>query len=602
MLFNHFHDVVALFPLLLIGLDKAMLDNKKGLFALAVALCAITNYFFFIGQVVFLILYFIIKLITKEYKLNLKKFIHLAIESLIGVGISAIIFIPSILFVLGNPRVGGTWQLLDAILPKDYQIVEILRGMLLGPDIMTSRGLFCEYLFTSAEVYLPFVGIILFASYMWKKPKNWISILLITCFIFMIIPILNSSFFAFATSYYARWFYMPILIMSLATIKALEENIKLEHGYITAGLLLGIFLFITLAFSLNENQIVYHESYVIINAIIVLFGYIGLYSIYKFKNNKKLFTNLLLLGVIISTFLNGFVFFYKYNKLSDPIYYNEYYINNDLKLDYLNDGERTDSNNSVTENLGYLLNIPNLRNFNTTISSKSFEFYNSIGIDRVVKTIIGEDNPKVRDFLSTKYIITTKDEILNLDLVETNNKYNVYKNNNYVSLGIPYKYYIKKDDYNKLDYETRKDLLIYAVVLEDKQINKYNEILEEIDLTKIERLNNEYENYIESLKDKTSTNFKYTKQGAKFNISSNDNNFIVLSIPYDEGWNIKVNDKDITFEEVDNGLIGFKINSGNNKIILEYKTPGLNIGICISVISTISLVLYTIIDKRKVRG
>ena len=43
MLFNHFHDVVALFPLLLIGLDKAMLDNKKGLFAIAVAINAFTK-------------------------------------------------------------------------------------------------------------------------------------------------------------------------------------------------------------------------------------------------------------------------------------------------------------------------------------------------------------------------------------------------------------------------------------------------------------------------------------------------------------------------------------------------------------------------------
>ena len=52
----HFQDVIALFPLLLIALDKAMYENKKGLIAIAVAINAITNYFFFIGQVVFLVL------------------------------------------------------------------------------------------------------------------------------------------------------------------------------------------------------------------------------------------------------------------------------------------------------------------------------------------------------------------------------------------------------------------------------------------------------------------------------------------------------------------------------------------------------------------
>ena len=102
----------------------------------------------------------------------------------------------------------------------------------------------------------------------------------------MIIPILNSTFFALTTTYYARWFYMAILIMSLASIKALEENIKLENGYLTAGVLLGAFTFLTLLFSLNEKPVVYHLSYFLVNVLIALFGYIGLYFVFKFKNTK----------------------------------------------------------------------------------------------------------------------------------------------------------------------------------------------------------------------------------------------------------------------------------------------------------------------------
>lgn len=598
MLFNHFHDVVALFPLLLIGLDKAMYDNKKGIFALAVAINAITNYFFFIGQVIFLIIYFIVKVITKEYKLTIKKFTQLAIESILGVGISAFILLPSIIFVLGNPRVAGTWTLSNAILPKDYQLVEIFRGMLFAPDIMSEKSLFNPYLFTSSELYLPFVGIILFAAYMWKKPKNWISILLFTCFIFMIIPILNSSFFAFTTSYYARWFYMPILIMSLASAKALEENIKLEHGYLTAGILLGLFTFITLLFSLNDKQVIYHLSYFLINILIALFGYIGLYIIYKFKNKKQLFTNLLFAGIIISSSLSGLVFFYKYNKISDPIVYNENYLHNGLTFNYLNDGERTDSSNQVAGNLGYILNIPNLKNFNSSISKEAFNFYYSLGIERVVKTEIGEDYSKLRDFLSTRYFITLASENIDLELVEETTNYKVYENDNFVSMGIPYKYYISKEKFDSLDLNTRQDLLIYAVVLNDNQINKYKNVLEELDLSKITELNENYEEYIDSLSTKTSTNFKYTKKGATFDISTEKDTLIVLSIPYDEGWTIKVNNKEINYENVDNGLTGIKLNSRENHIVMEYNTPGETTGIIISILSILSLGVYLIIMKK----
>ena len=63
-----------------------------------------------------------------------------------------------------------------------------------------------------------------------------------------------------------------------------------------------------------------------------------------------------------------------------------------------------------------------------------------------------------------------------------------------------------------------------------------------------------------------------------------------------------INNELIDFEEIDNGLIGFKINEGKNQITMEYKTPGLNLGILISIISIISLITHLIISKRKIRG
>src|SRR5699024_8809847 len=55
--FNHFIDVVALFPWMLWALDECIYSGRRGLFAFFVAVNLLNNYFFFVGQVVFLIIY-----------------------------------------------------------------------------------------------------------------------------------------------------------------------------------------------------------------------------------------------------------------------------------------------------------------------------------------------------------------------------------------------------------------------------------------------------------------------------------------------------------------------------------------------------------------
>lgn len=62
------------FPLLLIAMEELVNQNRRGVFALSVALLAAINYFFFTGQVVFLVLYFIVRCFSKDFHASLKKF------------------------------------------------------------------------------------------------------------------------------------------------------------------------------------------------------------------------------------------------------------------------------------------------------------------------------------------------------------------------------------------------------------------------------------------------------------------------------------------------------------------------------------------------
>ena len=102
--FNHFVDVVALFPYLLWSLDEVLYEGRRSWFAFWVAVNLVNNYFFFIGQVVFLVIYFICKLSPGDFRMRWKLFFHLAFESLLGVAMGSILLVPAILSLLQNPR------------------------------------------------------------------------------------------------------------------------------------------------------------------------------------------------------------------------------------------------------------------------------------------------------------------------------------------------------------------------------------------------------------------------------------------------------------------------------------------------------------------
>ena len=100
----HFQDALAFFPFLLLALDINVKKDKKGWFAVTVALMAFTKYFFLAQIIVFLVIYFVVKLWTKEYSLNTKLFVQLAIESILGVSSAMVLLLPTVLIMAGNPR------------------------------------------------------------------------------------------------------------------------------------------------------------------------------------------------------------------------------------------------------------------------------------------------------------------------------------------------------------------------------------------------------------------------------------------------------------------------------------------------------------------
>jgi uncharacterized membrane protein YfhO len=73
---------------------------------------------------------------------------------------------------------------------------------------------------------------------------------------------------------------------------------------------------------------------------------------------------------------------------------------------------------------------------------------------------------------------------------------------------------------------------------------------------------------------------------------------MVMSIPYDKGWNVTVDGKKVETTSVDESLLSFEVPEGIHAIRLTFFTDKLAEGIGITAISA-SIMIFLIIRHRK---
>lgn len=89
----------------------------------------------------------------------------------------------------------------------------------------------------------------------------------------------------------------------------------------------------------------------------------------------------------------------------------------------------------------------------------------------------------------------------------------------------------------------------------------------------------------------------------KISIKDNNDENLLLTIPYEKGWNIKTNGDDAKYTLVGDCLYSIELDKGDNTIIMEYKLPYIKEGISISILGVLltiflSKYLYNKHSKR----
>ena len=196
-------------------------------------------------MVIFVIAYFFMLTFTKTYKFKLKEFILLAIEAIIGFCASAFILLPSLLGLMGNPRLTRLPNGWDALIHNQPQRYWLIILAFFFPADLPAYPVFTPESNTkwaSVAGWLPMFSMTGVIAYLQLRKRSWLKKLITLLILFAFIPVFNSIFQMFNSSiYYTRWFYMLVLMLVLATLRALE-NKEADWGRAlrwTAGITVG---------------------------------------------------------------------------------------------------------------------------------------------------------------------------------------------------------------------------------------------------------------------------------------------------------------------------------------------------------------------------
>lgn len=629
--FNHFHEAMIIFPLLLASVDELFENNRRGVVALAVFGSCMMNYYFFVGQVVFIIIYWFVKIFSGSYELKIKNFICLIFEAILGLTATAIILFPSIICVIENSRVSNMLGGWDALVYNNAQrYINILTAFLFPselpayptftPDSNTKWG--------SLSGWLPLFSITGVVAFMIRKNKHWLKKLIPILVFIAFIPILNSMFQIFNVQYYARWMYMLVLMFCLATIISLEDVTVNWPSAIGVTAALTIFLAMAIGFmptnkeglngeesctyGLMDNEIIFwvHTGIAILSLILVTV------VVALTLKKKKLMA---VVSIVLVCFISaGYTIYivavgksYGYDSKN---YMNALVINHKDDIDLPNsENVRTDFY-EMMDNSAMFWQLPTIQTFHSVVPGSVMEFYNNIGVTRDVGSRPEASEYAVRSLTSTRWLIDyvgDSDDFCTENGVtampgwkyyDKQSQFEIWENEYYIPMGFCYDSYVSETDYEVCPKSDRSKLMLKAMMLSENQIEKYGFTQDKLENShSFTYTKNEYFKDCQARKSESCNEFEYTQTGFRASIDrtgKNENTLVFFSVPYEQGWSAKVNGKDVDVEKVNVGFMAVEVPADQtSEIIFTYKTPGLSAGIVITGMSIVIFIGYVVVLK-----
>lgn len=661
IVFQHFHEATAFFPLYLLALDHAHsaisragdksagknpLSVKKGIlgFVLMTSAMSVINYFFFFGQVLFLSVYYLIRYASNQkVRQTLKEILQLLLAGVLGLCLSAFFLVQVLDVISGNTRLDDFLLGYDMVAYSEPATpLAILKSFFMLPDLVGRGSLFTSEQIrnSSLSLFLPCFAVSGAIAYLRAHRKGWQRTLLLTCLVIAFVPILNAAFALFNSEYYARWFYMPILLLSLVTVRELEDA---DCGNLLFGarmVILADILFLLCAFlptrpseeaegGISFLQIMEYPELFVTEAVVtavmlplLLVIVNGIEFTGKRPSSREraccgLVTRTALALVILCCFLTQAGVLLNGNTIiagSGGEKWRTQLLENRPEIPGYGNAsfERIEADGTST-NYEMVWGYPTIHCFESTVSSGIFAFYQGIGPGRTVDSKLNFSHIGARAILSSHYYLenkliratknyTKEGGLLGYQKVGESDGYNIYENRYFIPVGFTFDRFMTEDTYALLldrDKTAADRTLVRDLILDDEAAAKYASLFSGQD-TDIDEECLSSDSYYSECRKRASTactSLTTSKSGFTAEATLDRKNLVFFSIPFEKGWSARVDGKEAEIVKADFGLMAVCVPEGTHTITFTYLPYGLHAGILVSLAALVILLAYFLLPS-----
>lgn len=634
LVYNHFHDAIAFFPLYLYlfenlfnTADKKELIRRRLAFIFMTALMLIINYYFFAGQVVFLIIYYFC-----TRKPTARELLRAFSTGLCGVCLAGVYIIPAAYYTIFNSRVTDVLEGYNLLAyPESTLILGIIKNIVMLPDISGLNSMFNQAGSRVSGIggYLPLFSIAgVIAFFLYNREENFMKRIMTICALCALVPVLNSLFSAMNSEYYARWYYMPVLIMAMMTGSVIEEREEtcpyIKRGAFVVGTITIAITFAGIlpakteegAWSVLGALKNYEQLISEIAFSVVMFFLLILYVKVLSKKSDRITR----LSVVIACFLTTATMFWTGTVLVDK----------DRKADYV--AQAVFGESPLPKDEGFyrfetdqdFYNYPLMwegshciSSFISTIPGSTVEVYHDLGMPRKVTSNPYTSRIGFRAICASKYFLSNNmhsierighindmSELKDYEPVNVKNGFSIYENRNALPMGIIFDSFIYKDEYSDCGYSNNaKDRMLVDVLILDDNASDYYDYVSHADISLYKEISvSRFEKMCEAKKVKACTDFETSASGFSANAVLDEPSAVLFSVPYETGFTAYIDGKETEIIEADYGFMAVMVKAGEHHIEFKYTQSYFNYGVYASLFGILlftAIFIYGIIPDRK---
>lgn len=583
-----FHRFYSLLPLLFASVEQYRLKKSLSPFAFIVFILILNSYYFMFPTCIYLVIYFIFTYFYHEEDVNitivLKKSIPLIGSFLIGLVLSSILAIPGLLFLKDNTRIG---QLAFQFVYDFRVYLGYIFSFITSPLTLFSKY---DYLFhvghnghlTWYSIYIGTAATAFLFSLFFIKNNlkiTYVKRLVIFINVLALVPFFSSIMHGFSEPSF-RWVFL-IVFTHILSFTIIFDNFDIFRNEIVKGgilyvcifLVISLISFLTNTIKIFENPI--HLGYALVSFTLFII-FIGLIKM----GYKRLIMILLMFEIIITFSARLWV-------LSETYYCYEPSLN-EQAIKYFDD---------LDEELFYRIYVDpsellptSTMNLNQSIN---MNYYSTVTYDSTYEYIL-------KDFLEYNKINWHIVNINNMDVLRMLGiKYYYVSDISKLPSGFEWEYKYNINHYQVFELKNHRSIgFTYSQFKSNNTIDA-NEGLDWINQLIVE---DSLYQVIKNMKYVSSTDFvvsEFSDNRIVGSIDLEQEQMLFMSIPYNSGWKVMVNNQFVETYKVQGGFIGIRLNSGYHEIVMQFTPPGFKVGAMLSIIGFILLFILLILDIKK---